>query len=320
LPIVNREANDHAYLLALGAVLFKDRRFKAEVAPPQELLWILGDDGWQAYQSLESANLQIQSHAFPHAATYVLRQEDLFLLFNANSGRKNRPTSHQHNDVLSIEVSAGGRAFIVDPGTHVYTADLHERHIFRSTAYHSTVQIDDAEQRTINEDAPFVNGQQASARVLVWESTAEGDHVVAEHNGYERLAKPVIHRRAIHFDKANRWWLVEDELVGKGEHKVATRFHFDTGLQVTQLRENAVVVSDEKSGARLLVLPLAITAEIPSPVFEPQFVSRHYGSKLPSTTANWTTNVIAPGKLRWAIVPVGADETLEERMTLDFRL
>src|SRR6185295_11414499 len=121
--------------------------------------------------------------------------------------------------------------------------------LFRSTAYHSTVQIDDAEQQTINEDAPFANGQEAGAQVLAWDSNAERDHVTAEHNGYERLAKPVIHRRVITFDKVNRWWLIEDELVGKGEHKVATRFHFDAGLQVTLLRENAVVVGDEKSGA-----------------------------------------------------------------------
>lgn len=60
---------------------------------------------------------------------------------------------------------------------------------------------------------PFVIGGRAVASVLSWENTRDRDHVVAEHNGYERLPKPVRHRRAITFDKANRWWLVEDELI-----------------------------------------------------------------------------------------------------------
>lgn len=312
MPIINREANDQAYLLALGAVLFKDLRFKLpEVGPPQELLWILGAAGWQVYQSLESANPQIQSHAFPDAGTYVLRHEDLFLLFNANSGRKDRPASHQHNDVLSIEVSAGGRAFIVDPGTHVYTANLHERHIFRSTAYHSTVQIDNEEQQTISEDAPFVNGQQASARVLVWESTAERDHLVAEHNGYERLAKPLAHRRAITFDKVSRWWLIEDELLGIGAHKVAARFHFDSRLDLRAFGPSGVMARDRQCGARLFVrsLDLDQPAEL-----EAQFTSKHYGSKEPSVSVCWRIVAELPCKFRWGIVPIRVDEDQNERL------
>ncbi len=175
LPIVARAANDHAYLLTLAAAVFKDTQFKldrTEATP--ELLWMLGDNGVREYKSLGTSEMnEVHSQAFPEAGTYVLRHENLYLLFNANGAHKRRPLSHQHNDLMSIEVSACGRAFIVDPGTYVYTADLHERNLFRSTAYHSTVQIDDAEQRTMNEDKPFVIGAEAVARVLSWESTPE---------------------------------------------------------------------------------------------------------------------------------------------------
>src|SRR5258705_954353 len=108
-----------------------------------------------------------------------MRHDELYLLFNANSPDGGGPASHRHNDLLSVEVSACGRAFIVDPGTYVYTADLHERQLFRSTAYHSTVQIDDEEQQTIREEVPFANGGEAAAPVSVWETTAERDRVVA---------------------------------------------------------------------------------------------------------------------------------------------
>ena len=46
--------------------------------------------------------------------------------------------SHGHNDSLSIDVWANGKSLIVDPGTYVYTGDLKQRHLFRSTAFHST--------------------------------------------------------------------------------------------------------------------------------------------------------------------------------------
>ena len=227
LPIVPRDANDHAYLLALGAAVFKDSQFKLPgLEAPQELLWLLGEEGLRTYEQLANAKEEISSQAFPDAGTYVLRHDDLFLLFNANGAQNGRPASHRHNDALSVEVSACGRAFIVDPAPSFTPRILHERQLFRSTAYHSTFQIDNEEQNTIREDAPFVIGDEARARVLSWESTPERDRIVAEHSGYERLAEPVRHRRTITFYKPERWWLIEDELLGTGEHKVVARFSF----------------------------------------------------------------------------------------------
>ena len=314
LPIVSRSANDHAYLLALGAAVFKDSQFKlAHSGVPQELLWLLGEEGLRDYEQLANSHEETSSQAFPDAGTYVLRHDDLYLLFNANGAQNGRPASHRHNDALSIEVSACGRAFIIDPGSYVYTADLQERHLFRSTAYHSTVQIDDVEQNTIRADAPFVIGDEARVEVLSWSSTLERDRIVAEHSAYERLAEPVTHRRIITFDKLQRWWLVEDEILGKGEHEVAARFHFDAGLDVKLFDNNSVVARDQISGACLIVrsLDLDQAAEL-----EEQFTSRHYGSKAESISACWTTNANAPYKCHWAIVPFCGAEDLGERLKL----
>ena len=311
LPIASRSANDRAYLLALGAVAFNDSQLKLPgLELPSELSWLLGEEGLQNYQQLEYSNAKPSSQAFPDTGAYLLRHEDLYLLFNSDGPGKGRPASHRHNDALSIEISAGGRAFIVDPGSYVYTADLHERHLFRSTSYHSTVQIDDEEQQTMNEEEPFASGGEASARVLAWESTGERDRMAAEHSGYERLPEPVIHRRVITFNKRDRWWLIEDELVGKGQHKVAARFHFDGGLHVKLSDNDTVIASDANNGIRLLVrsLDLDQPAEL-----ETQFTSRHYGSKVESVAACWTTNTSVPCKLRWSIVLLREGEDPSER-------
>ena len=306
-----RSANDHSYLLALGAAVFAESEFKLNGSEiPPELLWLLGEEGLQTLQQLE-VTIEPPSQVFHDAGACVLKHDDLFLMLTANGDHSGRPSSHRHNDLLSLEVFANGRSFIVDPGTYVYTGDLRERHMFRSTAYHSTLEIDNEEQQTIDEGTPFKIGREAHAKISLWKSTPEYDQIVAEHTGYERLVNAVTHRRTVTLYKHDRWWLIEDEIAGKGEHEVVGRFHFDTGLATDVLEDRGVVVRDAVSDSQICIWPLG---DLPGPEFESQFVSRHYGSKSPSITAKWSTKITAPWKVRWAIVPVAAGEDVEERI------
>ena len=255
LPIGHRSARDHAYLLTIGP----------ETQPAG-------------------------SQAFPDAGIYIMRDADLYLCFNASDAGLNGRGSHGHNDALSIEVSANGRAFIVDPGTYVYSADLQKRHKFRSTAYHSTVKIDGKEQNTTDPSMPFVIGNEAQPRVLEWKTSSEFDKVVAEHYGYA----PVTHRRSVTFDKRDRSWLIEDEFVGDGEHVYEVRFHFDSGLEVN-VRGASVEARDGGVGLRVSSLNSEVV-----PVLESQPVSRDYGEMLDATSACWRISG-RPGKLIWKL-------------------
>lgn len=314
LHITKRAADDHAYLLALGATVFEDSYLKdSRPALPEEMLWILGEDGVRRYEELEFAQSDPGSAAFADAGVYILRDADLYLLFNASGAGIHGRGSHGHNDALSCEVSACGRAFIVDPGTYVYSANLEERHRFRSTAYHSTVQVDGEEQSTIEQQSPFVIGDEAHPKVLNWETGPERDRVSAEHHGYERAGKPIKHRRTVTFDKQQRVWWVEDEFFGSGEHRFEVRFHFDTGLEVSVLDGDTVSAYDKVTGAKLCVNSLDLKRR---PDLEHQFVSRDYGSQQGSVTARWTVTDDVPFKLRWAILPICSGEDEEQRLQL----
>ena len=258
LPYVRRRAGDHAYLLDIAAAVFNDPALKTQ---PR------------------------LSTAFPQAGTYIMRADDLYLCFNASGVGIDGRGSHGHNDALSIEVSAGGRACIVDPGTYVYSADLAKRHDFRSTAYHSTVQIDGLEQNTICVDTPFVIGNEAKPRVLEWTSSDDFDKVVGEHYGYA-----VTHRRTITFNKRRRFWLIDDEFFGDGKHLYEARFHFAPGLDVT-VRDAAVAAS----GLQLSLLNLDV-----DPVLQTQPVSRDYGEMSDAVSACWRITGGAC-KLSWEI-------------------
>ena len=304
LPIVKRSADDHAYVLCLAAATLDEAELKVSTAPCEELLWLLGEQSLRAFQSMAVASPS-KSRAFSDAGTYVLCNDDLFLLFNASGCGLNGRGSHGHNDALSIEVSAGGSPFIVDPGSYLYTANLGERHLFRSTAYHSTVQVDGAEQNTTDEAMPFVIGDEAHPRVLEWETNADFDYVAAEHDGYRRLAEPVTHRRSIRFAKADRYWLIEDSFSGAGTHEFVFRFHCAPGMDVQVTGDGNVQLCDKITGARLLIAPLT---ESSPPVLEPGFVSTDYGAKEPSIIVCWRERGNISIRRSWALIPSSGSE------------
>ena len=314
LALTQRSGDDHAYLLALGACVFGEPGFRQSARkPPEELLWTLGERGVRDFENLEPLEESAASQAFKDAGTFVLREGDLYLLFNASGNGLRGRGSHAHNDALSIEVSACGRAFLVDPGTYVYTSNLRERHLFRSTAYHSTVEIDGAEQNSTNEQTPFIIGDEAHPRLVHWETTPEHDRVAAEHDGYCRFAQPVTHRRTVSFDKPKKFWHVEDSFTGEGEHTLKFRFHFDAGLDVSARDDGIVSACDKITRASLVVAALDLSAP---PLLETFFTSRNYGEKQQSISACWTVRVKTPCIFRWAIVPICASDREEERFAV----
>jgi Heparinase II/III-like protein/Heparinase II/III N-terminus len=291
-------------------------RLKTADAPPFELLWLLGGEGLAAYESLPPCEPPA-SAAFADAGTFVLREADLYLLLNASGAGLKGRGSHAHNDALSVEVSACGASFISDPGTFVYTADAAARQAFRSTRYHSAVEVDGAEQNTTDERTPFRIGDEASPRLLRWTTGTGRDRAEAEHHGYERLPGAITHARAVTFDKPRRFWLVEDELAGAGEHTFRFFFHAARGVRAG-VRERAAELYDETTGARLLVAALCVEAD---PSVEPRWTSRDYGERAPSQTVCWTLRARAPLKAAWALVPLrpGEDEAPRLRLIDELR-
>jgi Heparinase II/III-like protein/Heparinase II/III N-terminus len=319
LALARRGSDEHSYLLGVGAALFGEPRFKVETAAPEEVFWLLGAEGVRAYERLKTTGARAPSSAlFEHAGACVMREGDLYLLLNASGTGLSGRGAHGHNDALSVEVSARGVSFISDPGTYVYTSDQHARQLFRSTAYHSTVVVDGAEQNTIDEATPFLIGDEARPRVVTWESDSARDLAVAEHRGYERLAAgAVTHRRSVTFDKRGGFWLVEDALDGVGEHDFKFVFHAAPGREGRLIDDSTVEISDGANGARLLVASLDSLGGV---ALEPRWSSRDYGSKVGTLAACWTLRARAPLVARWLLLPAVAGEDVPARLELIARL
>jgi hypothetical protein len=218
----NRDILDMRYLLTLGAIYFKESRFKIkEFGYCEDAVWIFGKDGYDIWEGLEAVSLtDIESRAFPDSGWYVSRHNNNYMLISCGPNGQNDNGGHCHNDKLSFELCVDGKDVVVDPGTYMYTPEPEWRNLFRSTSYHNTVAIDLQEQSRIKESNYhlFNLENDAVTKVIRWECGTEVDVFIGEHYGYERLSGPVIHQREIRFHKIEGRVQVIDRFFGEGNH------------------------------------------------------------------------------------------------------
>jgi hypothetical protein len=105
--------------------------------------------------------------------------------------------------------------------------------------------------------------------------------------------------------------MIEETLLGEGEHLFRFRFHLAPGLETSVHADRIVRACDKITNARLFIVPLDLDER---PELEPRYSSIDYGAKSPSLSACWTVRDTAPLTVRWALVPVCGDEDEEARL------
>jgi hypothetical protein len=272
----NWDRSDFRYLLSIGAVLFHRADMKAHSAGfSEEAFLLLGPSGLSEFVGLEDQGSNLGSKAFPDAGLYVMRRNDRYLLASCGRVGTEGIGNHKHNDLLSFELYAGDKAFIVDPGTYVYTRDAAWRNLFRSTAYHNTVVIDGQEQNRFDSRRIFEMTPDADVIVHEWLSTPDIDRLDVEHTGYARLDPPVSHRRIFEFNKHEQSWVIVDLLSGQDEHRADWYFHFDAGIHVESTGEGTF----RTRGAGTNIKIAAQSEALLDFDIEDGWVSSHYGYK-----------------------------------------
>jgi hypothetical protein len=162
--------------------------------------------------------------AYPAGGYWVMRAGYLYVLVRCGDVGLGGRGSHAHNDALAFELAHGTQPLIIDPGSYVYTADPAERTRFRSTAFHSTLQVDGAEQNPISEDSLFVMEDRRRAEAISWDPDVSRPSFVGRHFGYEALTDPITHTRRIELDGSTRTLRIVDTVVSSGEHELEWTF------------------------------------------------------------------------------------------------
>jgi len=149
---------------------------------------------------------------------YRLENERAVVLIDAGPIGPDYQPGHAHADTLSFELSVDGRRVVVNSGTSTYENNA-LRHWQRSTAAHNTVAIDGENQSEMW--SAFRVARRAYPSGV---RSDDATYVEASHDGYRRLADPVIHRRR--FGLGAEALTITDEVMGRGAHEVELFFHF----------------------------------------------------------------------------------------------
>jgi hypothetical protein len=139
---------------------------------------------------------------------------------------------------------------------------------------------------------------------------------VGRHNGYARLADPVVHRRHV-LKIAGGVWLVRDIALGRTEHELEIRWHFAPDLEVQAVGSGRVEVSrlrsrasgsPAKSGAisgesgLSLIVPEETVWNAATEVSR-TLVSPAYGAFQPAPLVRCHARVLLPAETATALVP-----------------
>ena len=211
---------------------------------------------------------------------------------------------HGHADALSLRLSINGWPWLIDPGSYVYVASKEERQSrdqFRGTAAHNTLRIDGIDQAIIH--GPFSWESLPDVRTEEWIAASRFDFFSGMHDGYTRLADPVVHRRMI-FNLHGEYWLVRDVAEGKAAHELELSWHFAPELQVSAT--DAGVKARHPGGESLALLSAA--HEQWDPAIESGYCSPVYGKKDEAPVGIFRSRVQLPAEHATMLLPLRSAE------------
>jgi uncharacterized heparinase superfamily protein len=164
--------------------------------------------------------------------------------------------AHAHADTFGCLVHVDGVALLVDTGTSTYEPGPTRRYE-RSTAGHSTVQVDGADSTEVW--GVFRAGRRARVSGLEAHADASGIVCEAVHDGFRSLRGRPLHRR--------RWSVtadaltVEDTVTGRGWHEIVIRWLLAVGTEV-RVADAAALVTTPAGAFRVAVSASAARARL----------------------------------------------------------
>jgi hypothetical protein len=191
---------------------------------PEETLWLLGTRGARNYDAVTAAAPRFRTQWFQSSGVACFASADPLphaLVVDAGpQGFGN--AGHGHADALSVQLVVGGHIALADPGTCCYPVEVAERNAFRGTAAHNTLEVDGLDQAEAG--GSFAWRSLPQVRAERWVEGRGGQLLVASHDGYTRLADPLIHRRWV-ASLGRGLYFVRDVAMGAGTHDLRLRWH-----------------------------------------------------------------------------------------------
>jgi hypothetical protein len=168
-------------------------------------------------------------------------------------------------------------------------------------------------------DEPFSWTHIPATRAENWVVGKSFTYFVGSHNGYARLADPVLHRRHV-LKIAGGLWLVRDVALGRTEHELEIRWHFAPDLEVQSVGAGRVEISRAGAGpsksdesALSLIVPEETVWQTATEVTK-NALSPAYGAFQPAPAVRCHARVLLPAETAAALVPRSGATQSEPRL------
>ena len=291
-------------LLASGAVLFADSGLRHKAGRlDDKTRWLLGARAAEMFERLSTRPAALpRRRTFPGGGYYILgcdfeRASEIRVVADAGPLGYGPLAAHGHADALSFTLSLGGLPFLIDPGTYLYHGGGRWRAYFRGTSAHNTVRLDRLDQSEQGGDFLWLRKARAGCSDVEFSDAVET--LSAWHEGYLRLADPVLHRRRLILDKRVRSLTIEDRLEMSGEHEVEIFLHCAPECGVERTADGfAIRRAPWTLWVQLPSQPLG-AARVYRGSTQPLcgWVSRHYDEREPTATIVWRARLAGRRRL-----------------------
>ena len=284
---------DPRHLLAPCAILCERDDWK-EISPRgsawEAVWWGLDVTSFVPGDQAPGDNCQL----YPYAGVAVSRRRDdgQYLLVENSIVGTHGFGNHKHNDQLSFEYHDRGTPLIVDPGSYVYTSDFDARNLFRSTAYHNTLQVDGREQNEFKPEWLFRLFEKANPEHLKFEVSDGLAVYEGRYSGLSDDAEGASHWRRFTHDMNRAELAIVDRLSGN-EHALTWNFHLHPAVEAT-LDARSVTLKSGCHAWRLSWSHADLTPQLRDTWYSPSYGVREptkslrlSRTKLPSAGIEW---------------------------------
>jgi uncharacterized heparinase superfamily protein len=288
----------------LSAVADRMRRWLGAVLTPDGQVPIL-NDGYPVGPEFLTA---LSPGPVPDGSLLVLPETglvravvgDWHLLADVGPPCPSSLPAHAHADTFGCLVHVCKAPLLIDSGTSTYEPGPVRRHE-RSTAAHSTVQVDGADSTEVW--GVFRAGRRALVRGLNAHVNSSGVTCEAVHDGFRSLRGHPMHRR--------RWSLtsgglrVDDTVTGGGRHEIVIRWQLAAGSSI-RVGEASAIVTGPAGTVSVAVAstdPVRLAAEI-------RQVAAGFGSTADAPVLSCRTHATLPIRVTtiWSRARGSADE------------
>jgi asparagine synthase (glutamine-hydrolysing) len=201
LPLTNCDYQDFRPVIQSVRYLSSEGRSYEPGLWDEEMLWMFGERVIKTVNKAPpQANLQATTGGY-----YTLRSKTGFVFIRC-ANFQDRPGQA---DMLHVDLWWKGQNIACDAGSYSYNAPSPWNNSLAHTAFHNTVTVDNLDQ--MDRVGKFLWLPWLKSQVTQRYDSVEVSYFEGEHDGYQRLNAPVMHRRGV-IRVGEDSWIILDKL------------------------------------------------------------------------------------------------------------